>query len=440
MLKVFICDFTQMNGKSFSKYHKDDSNNSAYTIDIVIHLLHYQRNACFSHINIENAYIERGIIIMIIGVPTEIKNNENRVALTPSGVVQLVAHGHRVLVEENAGVGSGFVNEDYLQAGAEIIAKAKDVWATSDMIMKVKEPLPSEYDYFKKGLILFTYLHLAAEPSLAEALKNKGVTAIAYETVASNGKLPLLTPMSEVAGRMAAQIGAQFLEKPKGGKGILLSGVPGVNRGKVTVIGGGVVGTNAAKIAVGLGADVTIIDLNPERLRELDDLFGSNIQTLISNPVNIASAVAQADLLICAVLIPGAKAPTLVTEDMVKSMSKGSVIVDVAIDQGGIVETVDHITTHDNPTYEKHGVVHYAVANMPGAVARTSTIALTNVTVPYALQIADKGVQKAVAENEALKLGVNVANGEITFKAVAHDLGYTYVPVETALLNGFASV
>ncbi|MDL5610859.1 alanine dehydrogenase [Bacillus halotolerans] len=369
---------------------------------------------------------------MIIGVPKEIKNNENRVALTPGGVSQLVSNGHRVLVESDAGLGSGFENEAYESAGAEIIADPKQVW-DAEMVMKVKEPLPEEYAYFRKGLVLFTYLHLAAEPELAQALKDKGVTAIAYETVSEGRTLPLLTPMSEVAGRMAAQIGAQFLEKPKGGKGILLAGVPGVARGKVTIIGGGAVGTNAAKMAVGLGADVTIIDLNADRLRQLDDIFGHQIKTLISNPVNIADSVAEADLLICAVLIPGAKAPTLVTEEMVKQMKPGSVIVDVAIDQGGIVETVDHITTHDQPTYEKHGVVHYAVANMPGAVPRTSTIALTNVTVPYALQIANKGVAKALADNAALRAGLNTANGHVTYEAVAKDLGYEYVPAEKAL-------
>ncbi|MCS4321943.1 alanine dehydrogenase [Bacillus subtilis] len=369
---------------------------------------------------------------MIIGVPKEIKNNENRVALTPGGVSQLISNGHRVLVETGAGLGSGFENEAYESAGAEIIADSKQVW-DAEMVMKVKEPLPEEYVYFRKGLVLFTYLHLAAEPELAQALKDKGVTAIAYETVSEGRTLPLLTPMSEVAGRMAAQIGAQFLEKPKGGKGILLAGVPGVSRGKVTIIGGGVVGTNAAKMAVGLGADVTIIDLNADRLRQLDDIFGHQIKTLISNPVNIADAVAEADLLICAVLIPGAKAPTLVTEEMVKQMKPGSVIVDVAIDQGGIVETVDHITTHDQPTYEKHGVVHYAVANMPGAVPRTSTIALTNVTVPYALQIANKGAVKALTDNAALRAGLNTANGHVTYEAVARDLGYEYIPAEKAL-------
>ncbi|WP_105979442.1 alanine dehydrogenase [Bacillus paralicheniformis] len=367
---------------------------------------------------------------MIIGIPKEIKNNENRVAITPAGVVALKKSGHQVLIEQGAGLGSGFEDADYKAAGADILVEAKDVWAKADMVMKVKEPISSEYGYFRKGLVLFTYLHLAAEPELAKALVDSGVTAIAYETVEVNRTLPLLTPMSEVAGRMASQIGAQFLEKSKGGKGILLSGVPGVKRGKVTIIGGGVVGTNAAKIAVGLGADVTLIDLSAERLRQLDDQFGKDIQTLMSNPLNIAEAVKDSDLVIGAVLIPGAKAPKLVTEEMIQSMSPGSVVVDVAIDQGGIIETVDKITTHDDPTYTKHGVVHYAVANMPGAVPRTSTIGLTNVTMPYALQIANKGVEQAVAENQALALGVNVANGSITYKAVARDLGYEYVSVE----------
>ncbi|MDQ1147249.1 alanine dehydrogenase [Bacillus sp. SORGH_AS 510] len=376
---------------------------------------------------------------MFIGVPKEIKNNENRVALTPAGVVSFLNAGHKVLIEKDAGIGSGFTNEDYAKAGAEIIETAEQVWTTSDMIMKVKEPLSSEYKYFRQGLVLFTYLHLAAEPALAEALKQSGVIAIAYETVSVNRTLPLLTPMSEVAGRMAAQIGAQFLQKNNGGQGILLAGVPGVNRGKVTIVGGGIVGTNAAKMAIGLGADVTIIDLSADRLRQLDDIFGNQIKTLMSNPFNIAEAVAEADLLIGAVLIPGAKAPKLVTEEMVMAMKPGSVIVDVAIDQGGIVESIDHVTTHDNPTFVKHGVVHYSVANMPGAVPRTSTIALTNVTVPYALQIANKGVFKAISENAALLLGVNVANGEITYEAVAKDLGYNYVPVEKALEKELAA-
>ncbi|MFJ5715084.1 alanine dehydrogenase [Neobacillus sp. NPDC093127] len=377
---------------------------------------------------------------MFIGIPKEIKNNENRVALTPAGVVSFLTAGHKVIVEKDAGIGSGFTDDDYVNAGAEIIDSAATVWAKADMIMKVKEPLSSEYQYFRPGLILFTYLHLAAEPALAQALKEKGVIAVAYETVAVNKTLPLLTPMSEVAGRMAAQIGAQFLQKNNGGQGILLAGVPGVNRGKVTIIGGGIVGTNAAKMAIGLGADVTIIDLSADRLRQLDDIFGNQIKTLMSNPMNIAEAAAEADLLIGAVLIPGAKAPKLVKEAMVKTMKPGSVIVDVAIDQGGIVETCDHITTHDNPTFVKHGVVHYSVANMPGAVPRTSTIALTNVTVPYALQIANKGVFKAITENAALLLGVNVAGGEITYEAVAKDLGYDYVPVEKALEKELAAI
>jgi alanine dehydrogenase len=325
-------------------------------------------------------------------------------------------------------------------AGAQIVENVEDVWSQAEMIMKVKEPLPSEYRYFREGLILFTYLHLAAEPDLAQALKDTGVIAIAYETVVENGTLPLLTPMSEVAGRMAAQIGSQFLQKSNGGKGILLSGVPGVNRGKVTIIGGGVVGTNAAKIAIGLGADVTILDLSASRLRQLDDIFGNQIKTLMSNPSNIAEAVREADLLIGAVLIPGAKAPKLVNAHMVEAMKPGSVIVDVAIDQGGIVETVNQITTHDNPTYTKYDVVHYAVANMPGAVPRTSTIALTNVTVPYALQIANKGVFKAIFDNESLKLGLNVANGEITYEAVAKDLAYNFVSPEKVFEKEFTTV
>ncbi|MFC4737409.1 alanine dehydrogenase [Bacillus daqingensis] len=363
---------------------------------------------------------------MIIGVPREMKNHENRVALTPAGVMTLRQEGHSILVEHEAGTGSGFPDADYEQAGAELVNEAGALWQRSDMVMKVKEPLPEEYGYFREGLLLFTYLHLAAEPQLAEALTKHKVTAVAYETVEKDGTLPLLTPMSEVAGRMAAQIGAQFLERPKGGSGVLLSGIPGVKRGRVTVIGGGVVGTNAAKIAMGLGADVTIIDLSPDRLRELDDLFGTEINTLMSNPLTIAQAVKESDLLIGAVLIPGAKAPKLVTEDMVRTMHPGSVIVDVAIDQGGIVETIDHITTHDDPTYTKHGVVHYAVANMPGAVPRTSTIGLTNVTVPYAALIARHGIHEACRQHPGLRKGVNTAGGFVTYEAVARDLGYEH--------------
>lgn len=370
---------------------------------------------------------------MRIGVPKEIKNNENRVAMTPAGVVNLLKFGHEVFIEKGAGLGSGFTDEDYAAAGALLVDTAEEAWSM-DMVMKVKEPLPSEYPYFREGLILFTYLHLAPEPELTKALIDSKVVAIAYETVQlSNRALPLLTPMSEVAGRMAPQVGAQFLEKVNGGKGILLSGVPGVQRGTVTIIGGGVAGTNAAKMAIGLGAKVTIIDLNPDRLRQLDDIFGSEVTTLISNPYHIAEAVKESDLVIGAVLIPGAKAPKLVTEEMIQSMKPGSVVVDIAIDQGGIFETTDRITTHDNPTYLKHGVVHYAVANMPGAVPRTSTMALTNVTVPYALQIANKGYRNACLENEALLKGINTLDGFVTYEAVAEAHGLEYSDARTLL-------
>ncbi|TQK54121.1 L-alanine dehydrogenase [Brevibacillus sp. AG162] len=374
------------------------------------------------------------ILIMIVGIPKEIKNNENRVAITPAGVAALVQNGHSVRVETSAGQGSGFTNEDYKAVGAEIVETAAEAWA-SDMVMKVKEPLPAEYGYFREGLILFTYLHLAPEPELTRELIDKKVIAIAYETIQlDNGALPLLMPMSEVAGRMSVQIGAQFLEKQYGGKGVLLGGVPGVPKGEVVVIGGGIVGTNAAKMALGLGANVTIIDVNADRLRQLDDLFQGRVQTLMSNSFNIANAVKKADLLVGAVLIPGARAPRLVTEDMVKEMSPGSVIVDVAIDQGGSIETVDRITTHDKPTYEKHGVIHYAVANMPGAVARTSTLALTNVTVPYAVQLANKGYAQAIRDNKALAKGVNVIDGKVAYKAVADAHNLPYASIEEVLL------
>jgi alanine dehydrogenase len=370
---------------------------------------------------------------MRIGVPKEIKNNENRVAMTPAGVVTLNLAGHEVLIETGAGEGSGFTDEDYREAGATIVETAREAW-DAEMVMKVKEPVASEYPYLREGLILFTYLHLAPEEALTAAMLEKKVVGIAYETVQlPNRSLPLLSPMSEVAGRMATQIGAQFLERIHGGKGILLSGVPGVQRGKVTIVGGGMAGANAARVAVGMGAQVTVLDLNPERLRQLDDQFGNDIQTLMSNPLNIAESVKEADLVIGAVLIPGAKAPKLVTEEMVKSMQPGSVLVDIAIDQGGIFETSDRVTTHDDPTYEKHGVVHYAVANMPGAVPRTSTMALTNVTVPYALQIANKGWKQAALDNEALRKGFNTLEGHITYKAVADDQGREYVPVESLL-------
>ncbi|MBD0380670.1 alanine dehydrogenase [Paenibacillus sedimenti] len=366
----------------------------------------------------------------IVGVPKEIKNNENRVALTPGGAGMLRMAGHQVLVEAGAGVGSGFGDDDYAKEGATLITDAAEVWARSEMIMKVKEPLPSEYGYFREGLILFTYLHLAAAKDLAEHLVSKGVTGIAYETIQlANGSLPLLTPMSEVAGRMSVQIGAHFLEKFYGGRGILLGGVPGVPPADVIILGGGIVGTNAAKMALGLGANVVIIERSADRMRALDDIFGGRLRTLMSNPHNIANAVQKADLLIGAVLIPGARAPRLVTEAMVQGMKPGAVIVDVAVDQGGSIETIDRVTTHSDPTYEKHGVLHYAVANMPGAVPRTSTLALTNVTIPYALELAGKGFSQAIAGNTPLQLGVNTCKGHVTHSAVADALSMPYMPL-----------
>jgi alanine dehydrogenase len=369
---------------------------------------------------------------MIIGVPREIKNNENRVGMTPGSIVAYKNAGHEIMVETNAGEGVGFTNQDYLDVGAKIVTQS-EVWS-AEMIVKVKEPLSSEYPLFQIGQILYTYLHLAAEPELTKALIEKKVTAIAYETIQlDNRSLPLLTPMSEVAGRMSVQIGAHFLEKAHGGKGILLSGVPGVEPGKVAIVGGGIVGTNAAKMAIGLGAEVSILDVSPDRLRQLDDLFQGRVKTIMSNPFNISEAIRKADLVIGAVLIPGARAPRLVTEEMVKAMNPGSVIVDVAIDQGGSIETIDRITTHDNPTYEKHGVIHYAVANMPGAVARTSTIALTNVTTPYGLQIASKGYRGAALDNPAIARGINVTDGKVTYKAVADSHDYIFTDIYAEL-------
>lgn len=371
---------------------------------------------------------------MIIGVPREIKNNENRVAIVPAGVVAFVGAGHRVLIQDQAGAGSGISNEDYIQAGAEIVSSAEEVFAGADMIMKVKEPLPREYSLIREGQVIFTFLHLAPEPDLTRLLLDKKVVGIAYETIQlDNGALPLLTPMSEVAGRMSIQIGARFLEKPAGGKGILLGGVPGVPAADVVIIGGGVVGTNAAKMALGMGAQVTIIDRSADRLRYLDDIFAGRAKTLMSNSYNIERAVRFADLLVGAVLVPGARAPHLVTEEMVKQMKPGSVIVDVAIDQGGSIETIDRVTTHDDPVYVKHGVVHYAVANMPGAVARTSTYALTNVTLSYALEIANKGYLAAIRENRALALGVNVIDGKVTYQAVADALNLEYIPLSKVI-------
>ncbi|MCI3920217.1 alanine dehydrogenase [Paenibacillus sp. TRM 82003] len=367
---------------------------------------------------------------MIIGVPKEIKNHEYRVALTPAGAGMLRAAGHTVVVESGAGVGSGFEDGDYALEGARIEPEAANVWSQAELIMKVKEPLPEEYEQFREKQILFTYLHLAAAGGLGDALIEKKVTAVAYETIqASNGSLPLLTPMSEVAGRMSVQIGARFLEADHGGRGILLGGVPGVPPAEVIVIGGGIVGLNAARMALGLGANVVIIERSGDRMRYIDEMFGGRISTLMSNPYNIASAVQKADLLIGAVLIPGARAPKLVTEEMVSRMKKGAVIVDVAVDQGGTIETIDRVTTHSDPTYVKHGVIHYAVANMPGAVPRTSTLALTNVTIHYALELANKGLRQAAIADETLQRGVNTYNGHVVHRAVADALGKPFVPL-----------
>lgn len=371
---------------------------------------------------------------MRIGVPKEIKDNENRVAITPSGVQMLHQAGHEVYIETAAGLESGFQDHDYQSVGAIILNNPAEVWEKSEMILKVKEPLPEEYHYFREGLIVFAYLHLANEKELADAFQAAKMTALGYETVQlENKSLPLLTPMSEVAGRMSIQVGAHFLEKQYGGKGLLLGGVPGVLSSNVIIIGGGIVGTNAAKMAMGLGANVSIIDISTERLRYLDDIFGSSINVLMSNSFNIARAVKTADLLIGAVLIAGAKAPTLVTEEMVKSMEPGSVIVDVAIDQGGIVETMDRSSTHNDPIYFKHDIIHYAVSNMPGAVSQTSTLALTNHTIPYALEIANQGIEAVVLKNSAIAKGVNVYKGNIVHEAVAKSLNLTYVDLNSLI-------
>lgn len=371
---------------------------------------------------------------MIIGVAKEIKNNENRVGLTPAGTQALCKAGHTVMIEKNAGAGSGFLDESYEKAGGIIMADKKAMFDKAEMIIKVKEPLKEEYTLFHEGQILFTYLHLAPEPELTKALLDKKVIAFAYETIeGANHSLPLLSPMSEVAGRMAVQIGAQFLEKNYGGKGILLGGVAGVEAAQVVIIGGGTVGTNAAKIAQGMGARVTIIDRSIDRLRYLDDIFAGKIQTIMANSYNIAHWAEKADLLIGCVLLPGAKTPKLVTEDMVKKMTPGSVIVDVAIDQGGSVETIDRVTTHSDPTFTKYGVIHYSVANMPGAVARTSTLALTNATLDYALQIANNGWKQAALTNQGLTKGLNVILGNVTYKAVADSLSLPYTDAATLL-------
>jgi len=368
---------------------------------------------------------------MIVGVPKEVKSGEFRVALTPGGAAALRAAGHEVLVERGAGEGSAFPDEEYGKEGAELVDGPAAVWSRAELVLKVKEPVEAEWAHFREDQLLFTYLHLAAAPELARRLTDMRVTGIAYETIQlPDGSLPLLTPMSEVAGKMAAQLGAHFLEAFYGGRGILLGGVPGVPPAEVIVLGGGVVGLNAARVAHGMGASVVIIERSAERMRQIDAMFGGAIRTLMSNSFNIASAVRRADLLIGAVLIPGARAPRLVTEEMVRSMKRGAVIVDVAVDQGGIVETIDRVTTHADPVYVKHGVLHYAVANMPGAVPRTSTLALTNVTLPYALELANKGLAEALQGNEPLRKGVNTHRGHITHAGVAEAVGLPYVTLE----------
>ncbi|MEO7028020.1 MAG: alanine dehydrogenase [Acidobacteriaceae bacterium] len=356
---------------------------------------------------------------MIIGVPKEVKDHESRVGITPAGVKALVDGGHKVLVETNAGRLSSFPDADYQAVGAEIVGEAANVWSHADMVVKVKEPVEKEYVHFRDGLVLFTYLHLAPLKALTDALLTKKVTGIAYETVKdAAGTLPLLTPMSEVAGRLSVQIGAAYLEKEHGGRGVLLGGVPGVSPGNVCIIGGGIVGTNAAKIALGMGARVTLVDLNLNRLRELDDIFSGRIYTLASNAYNVERAVCEADLVIGGVLIPGAAAPKIVTRGMVSKMKKGAVIVDVAIDQGGCIETA-RPTTHSDPSYEVDGVVHYCVTNMPAAVPNTSTLALTNATLPYVRQLAKLGAAAAIKANPGIAEGVNTYNGHLTYKAVA---------------------
>ncbi|MBP6217973.1 MAG: alanine dehydrogenase [Oligoflexales bacterium] len=363
---------------------------------------------------------------MIIGVPKEVKTRENRVGVVPGGVRLLVQAGHKVLIERGAGVGAGIPDPLFVEAGAEIVPTAQDVWSKASMVMKVKEPIAVEFDRMREGQILYTFLHLAAEPELTKALLQRKVTGIAYETIElPDHSLPLLKPMSEVAGRMAVQVGARCLEKRSGGKGLLLGGVPGVRRGKVVIIGGGVVGLNAAKMAVGLGALVTILDIDPARLAYLDDVFGSAVTTLMSNPDNITQSVRDCDLLIGAVLVTGAKAPVLVSEDMVKRMEPGSAIVDVAIDQGGSIATIK-ATTHDDPIYQTHGVTHYGVTNIPGDVPQTSTYALTNVSIKYALELAEKGVDRALKENPVLRKGLNTHSGFVTHKSVAEALSLEY--------------
>ncbi|MCC6624370.1 MAG: alanine dehydrogenase [Deltaproteobacteria bacterium] len=369
---------------------------------------------------------------MIVGVPKEIKAQENRVGLVPGGVKQLTTAGHTVIVQRTAGHGSGIADEAFERAGATLVDSADEVWARAEMIVKVKEPIPVEYEYFREGLIIYTYLHLAAVPELGAELVHKKVTSIAYETIEDkNGMLPLLKPMSEIAGKMAVQVGAHWLEKHQGGMGLLLGGVPGTKPGHVVILGGGTVGTNAAKIAVGMGARVTILDRSLDRLTYLDDVFLGRATTLHSNPETIEHSVLQADLLVGGVLITGARAPKLVSEALVRRMKAGSVVVDVSVDQGGCIETC-RPTTHEQPTYLVGDVVHYCVANMPGAVARTSTYALTNATTAYALKLAELGVERAIAGDKGLALGLNTKGGHCTHAAVAEAIGFPFVPWDRA--------
>jgi alanine dehydrogenase len=369
---------------------------------------------------------------MKIGVPTEIKSHEYRVGMTPAGVRLLAGHGHQVMIQAGAGQGSGITDEQYVQAGGAIVPTASEAWA-ADMVVKVKEPLPPEWPMFHEGLLLYTYLHLAAEPALTHELVRRRVASVAYETIqTADGHLPLLRPMSEVAGRMAVQVGASCLEKERGGKGVLLGGVPGTRRGRVVILGGGVVGRNAATIAIGMGAQVTVLDVRAKTMGYLEDVFGSSIETLYSNPLNVEETVSRADLVVGAVLIPGAVAPKLVTEALIGRMEPGSVVVDVAVDQGGCIETC-RPTSHDHPTYEVRGVVHYCVPNMPGAVAQTSTWALTNVTIEYAQRLADLGLPRAAAEDPALALGVNTYGGEVTCRPVAEAHKLHYKPLTSLL-------
>ena len=370
---------------------------------------------------------------MIIGVPKEIKNNENRVALTPAGAAELVKRGHEVYVQATAGMGSGFTDEEYVSAGAKMLPTIEDVYGKAEMIIKVKEPIEPEYKLIREGQLLYTYFHFASSEPLTNAMIGNKSVCLAYETVElPDRSLPLLVPMSEVAGRMSVQEGAKYLEKTYGGRGMLLGGVPGVHPAKVLIIGGGIVGTEAAKMAAGLGADVTIMDVSLKRMRYLDDIMPANVKTMMSNEFNIRKMVEDHDLIIGAVLIPGAKAPNLITEDMLKTMKPGTVLVDVAIDQGGCIETT-RPTTHDDPTFVIDDVIHYSVANMPGAVPRTSTLALTNATLPYAIQLAEKGWKQACREDNALKKGLNVVDGKVVYKGVAEAFGLTYYDVDSVL-------